>query len=1237
MEAKDELIIILNARLESKGLKEEKYTKRLALELKEIDAQNKHDYFLDLHKKQIRYPYNQKNLLIPYLLGIVDDLEIDKEPTYVYGDMPDSDCDFLPEVRDYLKNIWAPKFYGQEFVANIGSYNTFGIKSALQNMARVYSCDKDEVTAVTKKLGLKDDEGKTLTWDKAVELFPEMKKYCEDHPEVATAAKKLLHRNNSMGKHAGGLIISSKPINNFVPLVKDKDDLPCTAWVEGLHGQDLGPVGLVKFDLLSLSNLKQIAIAKKLVKDRHGLTSICAKPGKKDWSDTSYLNAPKSIEMANKADLRGIFQFDSEGMRQLVKKGGVDGFNDLMAYLSVYRPGAIAQSEVYIKRKKGEAYGLHPLLKPILGETYGCMIYQEQIMRILNQIGDVPLKDCEIVRKAISKKRLDLFQTYKNRFIENGMKRLGYSLEKMNEFWTQIEAFSGYSFNKCLHGDSVLYDEFGIPFKVREAKKGMKTGSLDKNGKFEISVIEDVFDNGEKSIFELITKSHHAIKCTEKHKFLTDIGWIPLSDLKLGDWVALPSKRDCVATHKVESHELIVLAGLITEGNTCHPSSLYFFNQDEFYVDDFVKAAKKFGKSHITKQYYKDKWVICINSGHSGSYKKYVPTNLLQWARKNDLCWKKAPQKFLPDWVFQLSSKQIMLLLGRMWEGDGCVDRSNTYYATSSLKLAEQVQELLLRIGFVSVLNKKFFNYRGMRKIGYIVKVGGYNWRERFAKSIGKYMCSKKCDQSFLYKYSIFCNERDMLPYNLVMPYLLEIRKSYGRYCLDKCGLTHRILLKDKNKKSFLRKTIEIIAKTFKHVELLKIVNSNIFWTQVKSIKKCGKDKTYDICIKNNHNYIANGILVHNSHSCGYCVIAMRLLYFKAHYPIEFYTSSLVCEDKVDKLKEYKMEAELHNIKVNPIDISKSKAKAAIVDEEIYYGISNIVGIGDAVVQRVVDNQPYNDFDDFLNKFGTDTAVLKPLIGLRIFGEDVVHLLKYAEWVKKSRKRIDEKRRRWIRRQKELKEQIEAIVPEELWHFPDNNKEIYDYCMKNSLKKGLTVLKNYYRGLETSKTGLEEKPFVSEEYEIADKILENYESLEASQLAYYGFLWDHPLSKSPDYCGGMTFEDFKVCIEENNPVELRILTVKSMMSKKNNTYWLVEAEDANSEMQQIQVWKEDFERFKEEIIPGKLLRMRLKGPSGGFRRFTFESPPKWERHKVAKRKEDDIRLCVLRSEHELVC
>lgn len=421
---------------------------RLRYELIEIETQNCCDYFIDLVRQKKKLP-NENNLLVPVLLGICDEFNINEMPKTKTNEFPDVDIDFIADVRDYLKNIYAPNEYKAVNTCSIGTYGRYALKSAMIDMARIYGLDRNEVLNITTNLRMKDEDGDELTYEEAVETYPELKSYLEKYPELALAVQKLLHRVRNTGKHAGGVIICRDEINKFVPLMKTTGgDYLVSQFVEGLATQELGPLGLVKFDLLVISALEQMAYTAKMVKERHNVTFISGK--NEDWDDTSYLNDAKSIANANDADLIGVFQYDSNGIREVVKASGIDSFDDLVAIVSLYRPGPLnaEMDKVFIRRKtKQEEYVLHPALAPILSSTYGIIVYQEQVMRILNVVGKIPLKDCETIRKAISKKKISSFIKYKEQFIENGIHVLGATREEVAQIFSEIEAFAAYGFN----------------------------------------------------------------------------------------------------------------------------------------------------------------------------------------------------------------------------------------------------------------------------------------------------------------------------------------------------------------------------------------------------------------------------------------------------------------------------------------------------------------------------------------------------------------------------------------------------------------------------------------------------------------------------------------------------------------------------------------------------------------------------------------------------------------------
>jgi DNA polymerase III alpha subunit len=883
--------------LKRRGLYEDpRYVARLKKEMKEIDAQAEHEYYLGLYQKfqaeKLMFPQNEFNNLVDWLLELVPDFDIDRPSEFIQGEFPDIDVDLIKEIRDWMKKVWAIQRYGQDYVCEIGTYGTLGIKSAMLDMSRVYGVPRDEIQGITVRMEDKVDDGEgkkvDLDWDKALEIYPEFKAFCDKYPDVASAAKAMQDRNKTGGVHAGGLIISSKRIDGFVPLeVRSvKADNPrgvvCSAWPEGLHTQDLQPVGLIKYDLLVIANLKQIAYAGQLVKQRHGLESICARPGDWDWSDIAYLNDPDAIKMADKADLRCIFQFDGEGIRKIVKQGGVSSFNDLAAYSALYRPGPLnmGMGDRYTKRKHykervegkrkptkyEEPYTVHPVMDPILGPTYGVMVYQEQVMDILRVVGKIPDMHTEKVRKAISKKKVKQFIKYKEMFLTNGQKVLNANLDTVQNLWEQIESFAEYGFNK--------------------------------------------------------------------------------------------------------------------------------------------------------------------------------------------------------------------------------------------------------------------------------------------------------------------------------------------------------------------------------------------------------------------------------SHAYAYTYISSRLLWLKTHYPLEFYTAVLMCENEDEKFKIYRLDALNHGVNVLRVDVNKSKDNFSINDGDIYFGFEKIKGIGEAVAKRIVASQPYTDFEDFLDKFGTDLGPVRALVSLGVFDHlDTKHsrltLRKFHEYYKDKTKKRRERKTRFeasLEKKKEglselLLTQITADDPdfEAMCQFTEEARlkwaERFEgivreiqYKYKGDVRTRevtfLKMLEDVYESRESSIRNFNQKEKESEENPLSiDQFNEDSIKLDDEEIAiltdelavdgmkgypmaekeYYGFQWIHRLETCPTY-EGMTIDKFLRSAEEEGLavgcIEVEITAVRRATTKSNVDFYKVNVEDANGKAMTVHVWNDDFTRFQDELKKGTMMKMRVRPPSGGFNTLTFESVPKRDRKNLPP-KDADYRIVLM--------
>ena len=551
MTNKQRLEAIVIEQMQKKCLDSFIYRKRAQYELIEINVQEKYDYFMGLYDAGRKFSHNKRNLLVPYLLGLCDDFDINKEPASEMKEYPDIDTDYLAPVREYLMSDYAPRIFGEGNIAHIGTYQTYVLKAALKDMARVFGLDRNEIEDITKQFSSKDDDGDALTWEKAEELYPGFQKWCEKYPDAADAAKHLHGRIRQMSQHAAGFVISHKPLEGFAPIVKNKkDESLMTAWPEGQTSQDLMEVGLIKQDFLSSDMQSQIVDCVGMVLKDCKLDRICAKDGGPNWSDDSYLNDRDALRMANKGDLRFIFQFDSDGMRRLVRRGGVSSFDDLVAYTSLYRPGTLSVGlhEVYCNRKNGkEEYEIHPLLKPYLERTYGVAIYQESVMQILHAAGGIPMRNAYEVVKAISKKKIEKFAKYKEQFIENVQQTLELDEDGAQKMWSDVESWSGYGFNKSVDEDTYVCIPNGSK-KISCFTPGDKVYSINENGdKIETEVVA-LHDHEVLDGYEVTFDDGYSIVCTLDHKFLTEDGQIPLCKIVKSD---IPILCDTSRRHNV--------------------------------------------------------------------------------------------------------------------------------------------------------------------------------------------------------------------------------------------------------------------------------------------------------------------------------------------------------------------------------------------------------------------------------------------------------------------------------------------------------------------------------------------------------------------------------------------------------------------------------------------------------------------------------------------------------------
>ena len=350
---------------------------------------------------------------------------------------PDIDIDFCQqrrgEVIQYVKDE-----YGTENVAQIGTFGTLAARAAIRDVGRALGLSIPQVNQIVAMVP--DQLGITL--EKALEKSDDLHKAYENDREVRELldfAMQIEGLARNVGTHAAAVVIADKPLTQYVPLgrVQGKEE-NITQWAMG----DVERAGLLKMDFLGLRNL---TILSKVVDLIHQTTGQRVDPYRFPLDD------PATFDLLCRGETKGIFQLESAGIRDLLQRMKPDHFHDIIATNALYRPGPLEGGMVddYIQVKHGrqKAEYKHEVMEKVLEETHGIMVYQEQVMRILNQLGDIELANAYTCIKAISKKKLPMIAKFRERFVA-GARAKGLTKKSAEEVFGLIEKFAGYGFNK---------------------------------------------------------------------------------------------------------------------------------------------------------------------------------------------------------------------------------------------------------------------------------------------------------------------------------------------------------------------------------------------------------------------------------------------------------------------------------------------------------------------------------------------------------------------------------------------------------------------------------------------------------------------------------------------------------------------------------------------------------------------------------------------------------------------
>jgi DNA polymerase-3 subunit alpha len=382
--------------------------------------------------------------LVAYSLGITDldplkyDLLFERFLNPERVSMPDFDIDFCQDGRDRVID-YVRKKYGADCVSQIATFGTMAAKAVVRDVGRVMEWSYGRTDELAKLIPFQP--GKLITLAMAREMEPRLadrEANEEDTRELLALAEQLEGLTRNVGMHAGGVLIAPGKLTDFCPLYAAQGS---ESVVSQLDMKGVEAVGLVKFDFLGLTTLTILDWTLRYVK--------LLDPGSTLTLEGLQLDDPEAYRIFTNANTTAIFQFESRGMRDLVKRARPDRFEDLIALVALYRPGPMDLIPDFVERKQGRQRVEHPdpRLEPILGPTYGVMVYQEQVMQIAQVIGGYSLGSADLLRRAMGKKLPEEMAAHRTTFVD-GAKQNGIAPGRATQLFDLMEKFAGYGFNK---------------------------------------------------------------------------------------------------------------------------------------------------------------------------------------------------------------------------------------------------------------------------------------------------------------------------------------------------------------------------------------------------------------------------------------------------------------------------------------------------------------------------------------------------------------------------------------------------------------------------------------------------------------------------------------------------------------------------------------------------------------------------------------------------------------------
>lgn len=1057
---------------------QEQKTELTSALISEIEFLEENDVLKDIfniYKKvqknpAIRGNTNALNSSLAYTLGITTapptaPFHLEKRRTYGRSGFPDIDMDFdyryKPTILEYAASL-----FGKEYVASIGAVQTLQTKAAIRRVVKALDPDdsivynekgekiKDNPTenvllqdaiSVTLPKNMKKEDGSPMSVADAYEHFQEFRAFMNTYPEVFRFAKRLEGSISAYGTHAAGICISPVPLKYICPLhvtlntadetgAKDQNAKKLSTQ---FVASEVEALGLIKFDVLGLSTKTAISEACRLIKQNHGISIDLERLPLKD---------DKVFDLLRSGKTDGCFQLEELGMKQTIQQIGVNSFNDLAVVIAMYRPGPLDFIPEYARRKRDpdSVQYLHPIVKKYTQKTYGIICFQEQAMMIFVELAGLTASEGYLFIKGSAKKKPELFQSMKDRFIRGATKIANQRIAE--EVWRQMEPFQGYAFNKSLSFDQkVITSENEITIQdLYNRKVSGKPFPYAFSANGEKIRIVDVFDHGILPVWEIEFSNGSKHKSTLNHKFLTRQGVLPLHEI-------------------IERNLPIVRNARIENG---HATRL-----------DLPRLSKNFTKSprvrraqENVRRLQSEQEKLCLRrmrgETHSASIvnaQKTVP----------------AMEKTEEPTLFDFQQQSIDDVLGRYQERSREVGSVQAKYVKVSffsypfrsqrtcqtIKINETDQCNLSR---KNTRKQGVYSYKNICSARYtrttLIQAEKMARRKPREVSAKMYSTSDEANEVAVGTRKVprkYFKTRGVqaFPVNQECNVYLSIKKATNRFHEQKSQGSCRV----RRTVSFQKSSGQfspISKSTERHggqpvsceswlsgnqdvIRLLAVSSGSIQistscsvvescfvlprtrsnqnnWqeVQISAVRFVGLEQCYDLEVDSpDHLYcLASGIVNSNSHAFGYAYESWKTCYLKAHYFMEFMAARMSVEAerrKFDDVEQYEQDCiQNWGIKIRPPDINHSKLHYTIIGEREFLRPLAIKGIGAQAIEEIIKHQPYNLKDlvfSFASKAGPsiNSKVVEAMYKAGLFGRksSCDKVLEAFETIKQDRRK----------------------------------------------------------------------------------------------------------------------------------------------------------------------------------------------------------------------------------------